>query len=198
MIKGSCDFYAIDAYTSFYAAEVEGGLEKCLANSSSPAFPECAGSASTAPDGFPIGPSADMGVSWLYSTPVGIRRFLKHITTVLFPTVSDIVVSEFGFGEPFEGEMTSTNMPLWDLRRVDYYRGYLDEILASRELDGVNVTGAFGWSVCECSSSFFQLPSHLYPFSPFPHFYLRSAFLASIFPRSLLFSPTNLYQSHNH
>ena len=86
--------------------------------------------------------------SW-HSTPIGIRRFLRHITTVLFPAVNDIVVSEFGFGEPFEGDATNTNMLLWDLRRVDYYRSYLDEILASREIDKVNVTGIFGWSVCE-------------------------------------------------
>lgn len=118
-----------------------------MSNSSYPGYPECAGSVSTAPDGFPIGPSGDNGVSWLYDTPTGIRRFLKHITTVLFPSVPDIMVSEFGFAEPFEGQQTSLNTILWDLRRADYYQSYLDNILASIYYDGVNVTGAWGWAI---------------------------------------------------
>jgi beta-glucosidase len=57
------------------------------------------------------------------------------------------VVSEFGFAEPFEGEQTSLSTILWDLRRADYYQGFLDNILAARVQDGVNVTGAFGWAI---------------------------------------------------
>ena len=149
LLLGSCDFFAIDGYTAYYAGEVDGGVEACVSNSSSPSFPECAGSASTAPDGFPIGPAADPGASWLYDTPVGIRRFLKTITTQLFPKVPDIVVSEFGFAEPFEGQFTQTQQILWDLRRADYYQGFLDNILASIVTDGVNVTGAYGWAICK-------------------------------------------------
>lgn len=105
-------------YSSFYAFEVSGGVEACASNRSNTNFPECAGSASTDPDGFPIGPASDPGASWLYDTPTGIRRFLKHITTVLFPSVPDIMVSEFGFAEPFESQLTSKNEILWDLRRA--------------------------------------------------------------------------------
>jgi beta-glucosidase/6-phospho-beta-glucosidase/beta-galactosidase len=36
---------------------------------------------------------------------------------------------------------------LWDLRRADYYQGFLDNILASIKYDGINVTSAFGWAV---------------------------------------------------
>ena len=151
LIKGSCDFYAIDGYTGYYASGLPGGLEQCTSNSSFSGYPECSNSASTAPDGFPVGPSSDPGVPWLYSTPIGIRRFLKQITTVLFPSIPDIVVSEFGFAEPFEGQLATTNQILWDLRRADYYQGFLDEILASRTVDGVNITGAFGWAICEYS-----------------------------------------------
>lgn len=147
LIQGSCDFFAIDGYTSYYAAEVTGGLQSCLSNSSNPNFPECAGSASTAPDGFPIGPAADPGANWLYDTPLGIRRFLTKITRDLFPSVPDIMVSEFGFSEPFENQFTTTNQILWDLRRADYIQSFLDNILASIRYDGVNVTGAFGWAI---------------------------------------------------
>ncbi|CAI9628378.1 unnamed protein product [Alternaria burnsii] len=149
MIKGSCDFYAIDPYSSFLAFEVDGGLESCTSNRSHPAFPDCAGSASVAPNGFPIGPAADPAMSWFYSAPAGVRRYLKHITQVLFPSIPDIVVSEFGFAEPFEGQWSNLNSALWDLKRADYFQQYLDNILLSIHEDGVNVTGAWGWSILD-------------------------------------------------
>ncbi|KAH9887481.1 putative beta-glucosidase 34 [Xylariomycetidae sp. FL2044] len=147
LIRGSCDFYAIDAYTSYTAYEIEGGAAACAANTSHPGWPECSGSVSAGGDGFPLGPSGDNGVSWLYDTPGNVRRFLNKITKDLFPSVPDIVVSEFGFAEPFEGEQSSMNTILWDLRRADYYQGYLDNILAAIHYDGVNVTGAWGWAI---------------------------------------------------
>jgi beta-glucosidase/6-phospho-beta-glucosidase/beta-galactosidase len=136
MIKGSCDFYAIDGYTGFTAYGITGGSAACAANSSDPNFPECAGSNSVGPDGFPLGPAADNGVSWLWSTPNAIRKFVGVITKQLFPTIPDIVVSEFGFAEPFEGQQTSLPEILWDLRRADYYQGFLDNILAAKVEDG--------------------------------------------------------------
>jgi beta-glucosidase/6-phospho-beta-glucosidase/beta-galactosidase len=85
-------------------------------------------------------------VSWLYNTPTSIRLLLNVITKELFPSIPDIVVSEFGFAEPFEGNQDSLATILWDLRRADYYQGFLDNILAAKVVDGVNVTGAFGWA----------------------------------------------------
>jgi hypothetical protein len=133
-------------YTSFTATAVSGGLEACASNRSAPDFPECANSASIAPNSFPIGPAADSSVSWLYSAPSGVRRFLKHLT-VLFPTIPDIVVTEFGFAEPFESKRATKNEILWDLRRADYIQSYLDNILAAIHHDKVNVTGAWGWAI---------------------------------------------------
>lgn len=46
-------------------------------------------------------------MSWFYSAPTGVRRYLKHITKVLFPSITDIVVTEFGFSEPFESNWVS-------------------------------------------------------------------------------------------
>ncbi|KAK2757572.1 hypothetical protein FQN54_004541 [Arachnomyces sp. PD_36] len=147
LIKGSCDFFALDGYTAHYAFEVEGGVDACISDPTNGNYPTCAGTVSAAPDGFPVGPAGDPDVDWLYDTPVGIRRFLKTITKDLFPSIPDIMVTEFGFAEPFEGQFTDVNQILWDLRRADYYQGFLDNILASREIDGVNVTGAFGWAI---------------------------------------------------
>nr|OQO23441.1 hypothetical protein B0A51_07745 [Rachicladosporium sp. CCFEE 5018] len=146
IVKGSCDFFAIDPYTGYYAFGIPD-LEACTSNSSYPGYPECAGSASTAPDGFPIGPSADPAVSWLYSTPVGLRKFLNAIKKTLFPTVPSIMVTEFGFAEPFESQMPNLNAALWDLRRADYYQGYLDSMLAAVVEDDIPVSGALGWAI---------------------------------------------------
>lgn len=147
MIKGSCDFYAIDGYTGYIANGVDGGSAACAANSSHPNFPECAGSSSMGKGEFPVGPAGDNGVSWLYNTPTAIRKFLNVLTKELFPSIPDIVVSEFGFAEPFEGQQNSLSTILWDLRRADYYQSFLDNILAARAVDGVNVTGAMGWAM---------------------------------------------------
>lgn len=56
-------------------------------------------------------------MNWLYDTPQGVRRFLNDITKVLFPSIPDIVVTEFGFSEPFESLRENLNEVLWDLRR---------------------------------------------------------------------------------
>lgn len=136
MIKGSCDFYAIDGYTAFFGMELEGGSAACAANSSDPSFPECAGSTQLDPSGFPIGPQADAGVSWLTSTPKAMRAFLNVLTKELFPSAPDIVVSEFGFAEPDEGLSSNLGSILWDLRRADYMQSTLDNILAAKVQDG--------------------------------------------------------------
>lgn len=150
MIKGSCDFYAIDAYTAYYIEALPNNeYEKCATNRTHPGWPACSTSSSVAPDGFGIGPAADTGVSWLKSTPVGIRRFLKAITKELFPAVKEIMVSEFGFAEPFESDYTDIRDATWDLRRADYLQGFLDNILLAIHEDGINVSGAFAWSICK-------------------------------------------------
>ncbi len=39
MIKGSCDFFAIDAYTGYLGVGITGGSAACASNSSHPDFP---------------------------------------------------------------------------------------------------------------------------------------------------------------
>ncbi|KAL7270308.1 hypothetical protein RUND412_006994 [Rhizina undulata] len=147
LIKGSCDFFAIDAYTGYYVSAPSSGIESCATNSSSGGYPECVSTQQTDPSGFGVGPAADSGATWLKSTPAGIRKFLNHITKELFPSVTDIVVSEFGFAEPYESDYDGLSDALWDLRRADYLQGFLDNILLAIAVDGVNVTGAFVWSI---------------------------------------------------
>lgn len=147
MIRGSMDFYAIDPYSGLVAYGLPGGVQACVDDATNPAWPICAGASWYAPNGFPLGPAADPGsASWLRSVPPAIRGILNDIKK-LFPSVPNIVVSEFGFVEPNEGELTDITQVLWDLRRSDYLQAYLDNILAARVIDGVNVTGAFVWAV---------------------------------------------------
>lgn len=148
LIKDSQDFMAIDPYQTYFASAPEGGIEACASNSSHPNWPGCVVTGPIDSDGFPSGPaSASTSASWLWSNPSGIRQLLSKITKDLYPSIPDIVISEFGFVEPGEGERTSLSEILWDLRRADYFQGYLDNILAARVIDGVNVTGAFAWAI---------------------------------------------------
>lgn len=116
LIKGSCDFYAIDPYTAFTLYSPPDA-ENCYTNRSAPGYPECASTTQTGANGFPMGVSSDPGTSWLKSTPYGLRKYLKNIMT-LYPTIPDIVISEFGFAEPFESRLTKMQDILWDLRRA--------------------------------------------------------------------------------
>ncbi|KAK0253419.1 hypothetical protein B0A54_06506 [Friedmanniomyces endolithicus] len=149
MIKGSADFYALDGYTANVAAAPPNGIAACAANASDPNYPTCAVTATTYADGFPIGPNSDPGATWLWSTPGGIRPYLSFIANKYFPKVASkgIVVSEFGFSDPYESSFDTLAQILWDLRRADYMQGYLDNILAARALDGVNITGIFAWAI---------------------------------------------------
>jgi beta-glucosidase len=79
---------------------------------------------------------------------------LKAITQDLFPAVKDVMVTEFGFSEPFESSFSTLQDSLWDLRRADYLQGFLDNILLAITEDKVNVTGAFVWSICEFAVRF--------------------------------------------
>lgn len=166
LIRGSADFYAIDGYTAvsilapratsnvtdslqYYVAAPPNGIEACAANSSDPNYPTCYLQVTVDPDTFPTGPSSDAGATWLWSTPTGIRGLLNFLTKDYFnvPNAQQIVVSEFGFAEPAESSFDTLPQILWDLRRSDYMQGYLDNILAARVLDGVDVIGAFAWAI---------------------------------------------------
>lgn len=147
LIKGSCDFYAIDAYSSFTVSAAEGGISECAGDSSSAGWPECFVQNRVGPSGYRIAPAADPQTNWLVSAPTGVRRFLSVITKELFPAVPEIQITEFGFAEPFESSWQTVDEATWDLRRADYFQGYLDGMLAAIVEDGVNVTGAWAWAI---------------------------------------------------
>jgi beta-glucosidase len=150
-LRGSCDWFAVDAYNTLYASAPPNGIANCTSNQTDSNFPDCAPTTHLQPNGFPMGPNADAGATWLYSTPTGIRKFLNFITKEYFPAsaAKGIMVTEFGFADPDEQNFNTLEQILWDLRRADYVQSFLDNILAARVLDGVNVTGIFGWSLVD-------------------------------------------------
>ena len=150
-LKGSCDFFAVDAYNALYVSAPPNGIANCTSNMTDTNFPDCAPTTHLQPNGFPMGPNADAGAAWLYSTPTAVRKFLNFIAKEYFPAsaAKGLMVTEFGFADPDEQNFNTLEQILWDLRRADYIQSFLDNILAARVLDGVNVTGIFGWSLVD-------------------------------------------------
>jgi beta-glucosidase/6-phospho-beta-glucosidase/beta-galactosidase len=146
----SCDFFAIDGYTTDVIGAVPEGVEACQANSSDPNWPTCVLQSQTTADGWDIGFDAGNAntASWLKSVPSGLRQLLNYLqVTYTGPKHKDIVLTEFGFAEPFEDNFTALSDRRFDQLRMDYFNGYLNALLQARVDDGVNVTGAIAWGL---------------------------------------------------
>jgi beta-glucosidase/6-phospho-beta-glucosidase/beta-galactosidase len=146
-ILGSADIYAHDAYTSGFFYAPNGGVAACVANSSNPLYPTCANSSeiySQADGGWLIGPAADPLANWLYKATDWVPAFLHYIKDT-WAKDKPIVVSEFGFAEPFERQKTYLQDILFDPIRASYYHDYLRAILIALS-EGVNVIGCLAWS----------------------------------------------------
>ncbi|KAG6848242.1 hypothetical protein H0H93_002010 [Arthromyces matolae] len=112
-LRGTGDFYAIDAYRTQYVAAPEDGLASCVNNTSHPLWPECHTVVlydSNA--GWAAGPSPDpLSAGWLQATPNFLRASLLELQS-RWPTnkmglmVFVQYISEFGFVEPFEDQWT--------------------------------------------------------------------------------------------
>ncbi|KAF8915723.1 glycoside hydrolase superfamily [Mucidula mucida] len=143
-ILGSADFYAIDPYRSQFIRAPTGGIDACVANFSHPMWPVCNERVSyDAGFGWAAGVSADPLASWLQATPVNFRAFMSDLHS-RWPT-DKIYVSEFGFAEPGEGDLTDLFRLKEDVARTNYFMTYLGEMLLSIHEDGVPLAGAFAW-----------------------------------------------------
>jgi beta-glucosidase/6-phospho-beta-glucosidase/beta-galactosidase len=147
-ILGSCDFFAIDGYTTDVISAPPNGISACAANTSDPNYPSCIVQKQITASGWDIGFAADTGASWLKSVPSGLRTFLNYLqTTYTGPAGTDIVLSEFGFADPGENASLTLADAVYDQPRVDYFASYLNALLAARVEDGVNGPGAVAWGV---------------------------------------------------
>lgn len=148
VIKGSADLFAHDAYTSQFYYAPDDGIESCLNNASNPLYPGCYNTSFTYSDddgGWLIGAAADPLSSWLYKATDWVPALLHYINATWSPPEGRILVSEFGFAEPYEVYKTGVPEILMDQIRSDYYRDYMEAILISLN-DGLNVMGCLAWS----------------------------------------------------
>jgi len=147
-IKGSADFFAIDAYTSEFIAAPPNGIAACVANISDPNWPGCNVLYEYDSNfGWPAGNAADPGSNWLQGTPLTLRYALKQIQQ-RWPT-KKIYISEYGFTEPFEGQRTDLFRILDDTDRTNYFMTYLGEALLAIHEDGIPLGGAFSWAMVD-------------------------------------------------
>ncbi|GAD91866.1 hypothetical protein PVAR5_0448 [Paecilomyces variotii No. 5] len=149
-LLGSCDFFALDGYTTDVIGAVPNGVESCQSNSSDPNWPTCVLQSQTTADGWDIGFDAGNvnNAGWLKSVPSGLRTFLNYLQrTYTGPKGKDIVLTEFGFAEPWQDNFTALADRRFDQLRVDYFTGYLNALLEARAEDGVNITGAIAWGL---------------------------------------------------
>lgn len=147
LIQGSADVFAHDAYTSQFFFAPADGLSACIGNASHPLYPSCADTAytySAADGGWLVGAAADPGAPWLHKATDWVPEFLHYIQNT-WARGKGIVVSEFGFAEPFESSKTLLPDILYDPVRTSYYRDYMRAILVALS-EGVNVVGSLAWS----------------------------------------------------
>ncbi|KAL5499119.1 hypothetical protein ACEPAH_1637 [Sanghuangporus vaninii] len=147
-IKGSADFFAIDAYDSGWTAAPENGIAACVADSSDPNWPTCnVQMLYDAAAGWPVGIPAEAAASWLRASPQLLRYELGEINK-RWPS-KKIYISEFGFAVPEEGTRTDLALILDDADRTNYYMTMLGESLLAIHEDGIPLEGIFAWSLVD-------------------------------------------------
>jgi len=148
-LKGSADFFAIDAYRTQYIMAPPDGLAACVSNPSHPMWPECNTPVlfdSNA--GWANGPSPDPASdAWLQATPNFLRASLRALQT-RWPT-KKMYISEFGFVEPFEEDRTELFRITEDVTRTNYYMTYVGEILLAIHEDKLPIAGIFAWAMVD-------------------------------------------------
>ncbi|KAJ3889106.1 glycoside hydrolase family 1 protein [Lentinula edodes] len=129
-IQGTADFFAIDAYRTFYIAAPPDGLSACINNSSHPDWPTC--NLETQYDsnaGWAVGPAADPLSDWLQATPQFLRDSFRE------------------YHKRWPSPKIVCTLPCFVHISLnsDYYMTYLGELLLSIHEDGIPVQGAFAW-----------------------------------------------------
>ncbi|THH11422.1 hypothetical protein EW145_g666 [Phellinidium pouzarii] len=147
-LKGSADFFAIDAYRGGWVAAPPNGINACLANISDPNWPACSVEILyDAATGWPAGNAGDTQSTWLMATPSRLRYELGAIRQ-RWP-YNKIFISEFGFSEPAEGTRTDLSNVLDDSGRTNYFMTYLGEALLAIHEDGIPLAGTFTWAMLD-------------------------------------------------
>lgn len=148
-IKGSADLFAHDAYTSQFYYAPDGGIDACLAaGAANSLWPGCFNTSFTYADtegGWLVGAAADPNANWLHKATDWVPALLRYIDATWAPPAGRILISEFGFAEPFEVYKKLVPDVLTDQIRSDYYKGYMEGVLIGLS-EGINVMGTLAWS----------------------------------------------------
>ena len=76
---------------------------------------------------------------WCKYTPWGFRKLLNHIKDE-YGNIEVLVAENGCSGDPEEME---------DTNRLNYFKGYLNEMLKAINIDGCNVNGYCAWSLID-------------------------------------------------
>ncbi|RAL16391.1 glycoside hydrolase family 1 protein [Aspergillus homomorphus CBS 101889] len=150
LIKGASDYFAHDAYTAAYYMAPDAGIAGCLADPSNSLYPKCYNSTYTLPaseGGWLIGPASDPNTRWLHKATEWLPAFLHYIERTWKPA-NGIVITEFGWTEPFEAYKTKREDILTDPVRSAYYHDYVEAMLTA-VAEGVNLVGCLAWSIAD-------------------------------------------------
>jgi beta-glucosidase/6-phospho-beta-glucosidase/beta-galactosidase len=145
-IKGSADFFATDFYASGIskATERDGGLDKCIRNTTHPAWPSCTDWTTTMPDGQLLGEKSDETTEgWLMNTAGTLRRHLKYVYDQY--KSHEIYIAEIGWAERGQAGKTEVADMIRDGGREKYLLEHLAEMLLAIYNDGVPLKGVFFW-----------------------------------------------------
>jgi beta-glucosidase len=136
MVKGSCDYFALNSYTSMYVKDsglAVPPLDDIDGNNIATEFDV---------DGNLIGPKAE--AFWLFDVPWGLKKLLIHIKHRY--NNPELYITESGFCAPQE---ESVEQALNDTARIHYYQGYLQSVVSAINEHGCNVRGYFAWSMVD-------------------------------------------------
>ena len=137
MVKGSYDYIGFNQYTSTYIMNTNnpGGDWGSDTHTSMNAVNAT---------GHRIGPVAQS--PWLNVYPEGIRGSINWVNKRYNQPV--IYIFENGVSVPGETELPLTQA-LHDSFRIDFYKGYIDNVIKSVTEDGIDVRGYFAWSLMD-------------------------------------------------
>lgn len=135
LLKGSADFFGINQYTTRYITNGKSSGETSWFTDKHTIDHE------TDINGNMIGPR--LAPPWCISVPWGLRILLKWIANRY--NNPDIYITENGAGSYDHGSLEEQ---LKDDYRVEYYKGYVQEMIKAVE-EGVKVKGYFAWSLLD-------------------------------------------------
>ncbi|CAL5223968.1 g6575 [Coccomyxa viridis] len=133
-LNGSCDYFALNHYTSWLVMDKLGG-ETMQGRGDYTQGQYYA-------DGSPLGNPAQS--DWLKDTPWGFRKILNWVKYRYQP--KELIVTENGFSVKGEASKALADV-LDDTERVAFYRGYVNAAIDAVEQDQVPMTGYFAWSL---------------------------------------------------